>query len=269
MSNAAIRWRPTPLLALSILLHAAAVIALIVYPASWAWSLLAIVVNHAVLTVFGFWPQSRMLGPNWDRLPQAAIDRGEVALTFDDGPDPVVTPQVLTILDAHGAKATFFSIGRNVARHPEVARDIVRRGHALENHSDGHGWHFSLMGVGAITRELAAAQATIAGVTGVTPTFFRAPAGVRSPLLEPALCRVGLRVVSWTRRGFDTVQRDPEHVLRRLLGDLRAGDILLLHDGNSALTASGSPVILEVLPKVLLAVRAAGLSPVTLRETLP
>ena len=268
MTPTPIRWRPSPLVSFSILLHVVAVVAAVLTPELWDWALIAILLNHAVLTTFGFRPRSRMLGPNWNRLPQAAADRGEIALTIDDGPDPEVTPQVLAILAAHDVKATFFCIGRNVAAHPELAREIVRRGHALENHSDRHGWHFSLLGVGGFTRDLTAAQERIAGVTGVAPVFFRAPAGVRSPLLEPALCRVGLRFASWTRRGFDTVERDPASVVRRLLSNLRAGDILLVHDGNSARTAAGTPVILEVLPEVLAAIRAAGLRPVTLRAAL-
>ena len=262
------RWRPSPLLVISIILHSAAIGGLIIDPASWRWALLAVALNHAVLTVAVLWPQNRLLGPNWNRLPQAAANRGEIALTIDDGPDPEVTPQVLAILAAHDVLATFFCIGRNVARYPELAREIAGHGHALENHSDDHGWHFALLGVGGFTRELAAAQQKIAGVAGVLPLFFRAPAGVRSPLLDPALCRIGLRLASWTRRGFDTVERDPATVLRRLLNDLRAGDILLVHDGNSARTVSGTPVIVEVLPQVLAAIRTAGLRPVTLRAAL-
>lgn len=263
-----IRWCPSPLLSISILLHGAAVIAFLIDPATWRWALIAVVSNQVVLTAVVLWPQNRLLGPNWNRLPQRAIDRNEVALTIDDGPDPEVTPQVLAILADHDVRATFFCIGRNVARYPELAREIVQRGHALENHSDHHGWHFALLGVGGFTRELAAAQHTIAGVAGVVPLFFRAPAGVRSPLLDPALCRVGLRLASWTRRGFDTVERDPATVVRRLLSNLRAGDILLVHDGNSARTAAGTPVILEALPEVLAAIRTAGLRPVTLRAAL-
>jgi hypothetical protein len=91
---------------------------------------------------------------------------------------------------------------------------------------------------------------------------------LRSPLLDPALCRVGLRLASWTRRGFDTVERNPDTVLRRLLSNLQGGDILLVHDGNAARTATGQPVILAVLPQVLSAIRAAGLTPVTLRAVL-
>lgn len=258
-------WRPTPLLAASIGLHLAALAAIFVNLAHWPWAIAAMASNHLLLTAIGLWPRSRMLGPNWARLPAAAAARGEVALTIDDGPDPVVTPQVLDLLDAHRVHATFFCIGRNVDLYPDLARDIVRRGHAVENHGQHHGWHFAFQGTGGLTRELAAAQQTIAGVTGAVPHFFRAPAGLRSPLLDPVLCRVGLRLASWTRRGFDTVRRDPDAVRRRLLRNLRAGDILLLHDGNAARTAAGAPVILEVLPHVLAAIRAAGLKPVTLR----
>jgi peptidoglycan-N-acetylglucosamine deacetylase len=261
-------WHPTPLLVFSILLHIAAVIVLLVNPALWRWAAGAVLANHALLAAVGLWPRSRMLGPNWIRLPADAAARGEVALTIDDGPDPAVTPQVLDILDAHGVRATFFCIGRNVARYPDLSREIVRRGHAMENHSDRHWWHFAFLGVGGFARELAAAQQTIADVTGQLPVFFRAPAGLRSPLLDPALCRMGLRLASWTRRGFDTVERNPDTVLRRLLLNLQGGDILLVHDGNAARTAAGSPVILEVLPQVLSAIRAAGLTPVTLRALL-
>jgi peptidoglycan-N-acetylglucosamine deacetylase len=261
-------WRPAPLLAFSILLHVAAAIAILVNPALWRWPAGAILANHLLLTAVGMWPRSRMLGPNWTRLPADAAARGEIAITIDDGPDPAVTPQVLDILDAHGVRATFFCIGKNVARYPDLCHEIVRRGHAVENHSDQHWWHFALQGVGGLTRELTAAQQTIAGVTGQAPLFFRAPAGLRSPLLDPALCRVGLRLASWTRRGFDTVERNPDTVLSRLLRGLRGGDILLVHDGNAARTATGRPVILEVLPQMLSAIRAAGLRPVTLRSQL-
>jgi peptidoglycan/xylan/chitin deacetylase (PgdA/CDA1 family) len=256
------------LLAFSILLHLAAVIAILVSPVLWRWSAGAVVANHALLTAIGLWPRSRLLGPNWTRLPAGAAARGEIALTIDDGPDPAVTPQVLDILDAHDVHATFFCIGKNVANYPDLAREIVRRGHAVENHSNQHRWHFGFLGVGGFIRELTAAQETIADVTGQQPLFFRAPAGLRSPLLDPALCRVGLRLASWTRRGFDTVQRNPDRVLRRLLRNVGRGEILLLHDGNAARTAAGMPVILEVLPPVLSAIRAAGLTPVTLRALI-
>jgi len=98
------------------------------------------------------------------------------------------------------------------------------------------------------------------------PGFFRAPAGLRSPLLEPVLHRLGLQLASWTRRGFDTVRNEPSEVLGRLCRNLAAGDILLLHDGHAARTPTGAPIVLEVLPPLLAAIAQAGLRPVTLAE---
>jgi peptidoglycan/xylan/chitin deacetylase (PgdA/CDA1 family) len=98
--------------------------------------------------------------------------------------------------------------------------------------------------------------------------FFRAPAGLRNPFLDPVLARLGLRLASWSARGFDTRIGDVERVKNRLLRGLRAGAILLLHDGNAARTPGGTPVILEVLPTVLAAARAANLRFVTLRHAL-
>ncbi|MDP3169131.1 MAG: polysaccharide deacetylase family protein, partial [Polaromonas sp.] len=168
----------------------------------------------------------------------------------------------------HGAKATFFCVGRQAALHPEICRDIVRRGHRVENHSQLHRHNFSLLGPAGFRRELEAAQATLTAITGDRPQFFRAPAGLRNPFLDPALQRTGLRLASWTRRAYDTRQGDPATVLRKLCSSLQAGDILLLHDRHAALTPRGVPVILEVLPALLQAIAQAGLRPVTLREAL-
>jgi peptidoglycan/xylan/chitin deacetylase (PgdA/CDA1 family) len=250
------------------MLHVAAIIAVIARPHLWPWVLCGIIVDHLILTAAGLWPRSRLLGPNWTHLPAAAAANGSVAITIDDGPDPVVTPKVLDLLDQHRVKATFFCIGELVERHSCLAREIVRRGHTIENHSQHHLHRFSVMGPGGMRAEIARAQDTIEAVTGQRPRFFRAPAGLRSPFLEPVLAQLGLRLASWTRRGFDTVNPDPAVVYRRLTRDLRGGDILLLHDGHAAHTPSGSPVILEVLPRVLQAVSAAKLTPVTLRSVL-
>jgi peptidoglycan/xylan/chitin deacetylase (PgdA/CDA1 family) len=120
------------------------------------------------------------------------------------------------------------------------------------------------MGPAGFRRELAAAQQTLAAITGRPPRFFRPPAGVRSPLLDPVLHSLGLQLVTWTRRGFDTRRRNPDHVARRLQDGLGAGDILLLHDGNAARTDHGRPVVLEVLPRLLDAVMRGQLKPIAL-----
>ena len=260
------RWQPTLLIRASIALHVLALVLVIAVPGQWRWGLGGVLANQIVLTLAGLWPRSNWLGSNWTKLPAAAAARNEIAMTIDDGPDPVVTPQVLDILERYAAHATFFCIGHKAARYPELCREIVRRGHALENHSQHHRHTFAFMGYSGFIRELQAAQDTLGAITGQPPVFFRAPAGLRNPLLDPALQRLGLQLASWSIRGFDTRIGDIERVKSRLLRELRAGTILLLHDGNAALTPAGTPVILEVLPAVLEAGAAAGLNFVTLRQ---
>jgi peptidoglycan/xylan/chitin deacetylase (PgdA/CDA1 family) len=147
-------------------------------------------------------------------------------------------------------------------------RDCIQAGHAIENHSYRHEHNFSLLGPLRLRREIARAQDVLAQISGTAPRFFRAPAGLRNPLLDPVLQRQGLQLTSWTRRGFDTVSSDATSVLARLSRNLRAGDILLLHDGHAARSASGTPVVLEVLPRLIEAIAQRSLRPVTLREAL-
>jgi peptidoglycan/xylan/chitin deacetylase (PgdA/CDA1 family) len=257
-------WRPAPLIRGSVALHVAAAGAVLARPQWWPWALSAVVADHLLLTAAGLWPRSKLLGPNWTRLP-AASGEPSIAITVDDGPDPEITPRVLALLDEHRVRATFFCVGERVTRHAALAREIVQRGHAIENHSQRHLHRFSLLGPRALADEIARAQQAILTATGEVPQFFRAPAGLRNPFLEPVLARANLRLVSWTRRGFDTVSASAQGVLGRLTRRLQAGDILLLHDGHAARTARGSAVILEVLPPLLAAIDAAGLTPVTLR----
>jgi peptidoglycan/xylan/chitin deacetylase (PgdA/CDA1 family) len=262
------RWPVPPLLRASAVVHVAAVVAVLVQPHWWPWALAALVLDHAAITATGLSPRSTGLGPNLRRLPAASAARGEVALTIDDGPDPAVTPAVLDLLDAAGAKATFFCIAERAARHPALAREIVARGHSVQNHSHAHRHTFSLLGPRGFAQELQRAQDTLTAATGERPLCFRAPAGLRNPFLDPVLHRLGLVLCSWTRRGFDTREHDAQRVLQRLLDGLAAGDILLLHDGHAARGPGGRPVILDVLPPLLAALRDAGLRCVTLPQAL-
>ena len=267
-SGPAPRWRPSPLILASMALHVAAGAVAAVDPHLWEWCFAAIVANHAVLTALGLWPRSRLLGPNLTRLPPQSAARGEVALTFDDGPDPAITPRVLDLLEAAGMRATFFCIAGKAARHPELAREITRRGHAVENHSNAHEHTFAFLLLGGLRRDLACAQSTLAALTGRVPRFFRPPMGFRNPMLDPVLHETGLKLVSWTRRGYDTRPGDPARVAARLERDLAAGDILMLHDGHSASAPDGTPLVLAVLPRLLEAIRERNLKAVTLHQAI-
>ena len=263
------RWMPSPLLYASAATHVGAAAAVLARPHVWPWAIGAVAANHILLAAAGLWPRSQILGPNWTRLPAREGVASTVAITIDDGPEPEVTPQVLAQLEQYRARATFFCVGERVLRYPDLAQEIVRRGHVIENHSQRHRHNFSLLGPSRMNEEIARAQDSIFRITGSIPKFFRAPAGLRNPFLDPVLSRLRLRLASWTRRGFDTVSGDADAVFRRLTHALQPGDILLLHDGHAARSRGGTAVILEVLPRLLELLSSRSLNPVTLRSALP
>ena len=131
-------WRPAPLAWLAMASLAAAAAAVALRPGWWPWALAAVAANFLLLTVAVFIPRGQLLGLNLTRLPASSARRNLISLTFDDGPDPAITPQVLDLLDRHNAKASFFCVGDKAAAHPEIVREIVRRGHSVENHSLRH-----------------------------------------------------------------------------------------------------------------------------------
>jgi peptidoglycan/xylan/chitin deacetylase (PgdA/CDA1 family) len=132
-----------------------------------------------------------------------------------------------------------------------------------------HNWYFSLLDPWSIHREVRNAQAVLTELSGQSPRFFRATAGLRNPELEPVLAHCGLRLCSWSKRGFDTRVGDADAVLNSLTHDLKGGDILLLHDGSAARTTRGNPVILDVLPRLLDNLARQNLHSVTLRSAIP
>lgn len=257
---------PSPLLVASGAVHAAAASWAFADPSRWPLALAAVALNHAGIAAACVSPRSRLLGPNLTRVAGAT---GVVALTFDDGPDPDVTPQVLALLAAAGVRASFFCIGARVERHPELVTAIRAGGHGVENHTFHHHHGFAFNGPAALTAEIRRGQEAITAVSGAPPRFFRAPAGMRNPWVPGAVASVGLAYVSWTRRGYDAVSRDAVRVAARLTRGLAAGDILLLHDGHGGRLPDGRPVVVETLTRVLEAMAAAGLGSAPLHELVP
>lgn len=247
-------------------LHAAAATLAAAVPHAWPWAALLIAGNHLLLGGAGLMPGSGLLGPNLRRLAARAP---AVALTFDDGPDPLVTPRVLDLLDRAGARATFFLIGEAARRHPDLVATIALRGHGIGNHTLSHPALFAALGPGGMRREIVGAQRVLGGLLGWSPRLFRAPMGFRSPLLAPLLQQEGLRLVSWTRRALDGREVDPARGAARLLGGLAPGDILLMHDGRPAPARAGQAPAALILPLVLDALRARGLSTVLLPGARP
>ncbi|MCX5820704.1 MAG: polysaccharide deacetylase family protein [Deltaproteobacteria bacterium] len=152
-----------------------------------------------------------------------------VALTFDDGPDPDVTPQLLELLRRHGVPATFFVAGARVERHPGLIREILSRGHTLGNHSYHHDPLLMLRSRAKLREEVARTQDVLSAFA-VRPLTFRPPVGITNPRLPGVLKELGMYCVTFSCRAFDRGNRRIAGLSEIILKKARSGDILLLHD---------------------------------------
>ncbi|MDQ0809254.1 peptidoglycan/xylan/chitin deacetylase (PgdA/CDA1 family) [Streptomyces sp. B3I7] len=184
---------------------------------------------------------------------------GHVALTFDDGPDPVSTPLFLDALDALMVRATFFVLGESVLRHPEVARETARRGHELAV----HGWTHDrpwLPAPARDAREVARAAEAVADVSGLRPRWYRPPYGILTSGRWAAARRAGLRPVLWSAWGRDwTPDATPGSVRGTVGADLRGGGTVLLHDTDRVAAPDCWKATLDALPALVADCRRAGL----------
>jgi len=190
----------------------------------------AVVLGLLVVTGLGVAvPQLQWFG---NFICRGSPSKKRAALTFDDGPDPRSTPQLLDWLRAEKIPAAFFCIGKKVEAHPELAAQIVRDGHLLENHSYAHSNFTNFYSTARLQAELALTQAAIQKISGVAPAYFRPPVGLSNPNTFRAAKNLNLQVIGWTIRSLDTVIADPQKIVARITRGLRPGAIILLHDGN-------------------------------------
>ena len=193
------------------------------------------------------------------------ITRTAVALTFDDGPHPEGTVAVLEALAARGAAATFFLVGEQVERYPELARRIVDSGHEIAL----HGYRHTLLlrrRVKAFAADLDRAEGVIVAATGQAPTLYRPPYGVFSTGALAHVRERGLLPLLWSRWGRDWERRaTPASIARRATRGLRPGDVVLLHDSDAYSAGDSWARTAAALPSVLAAVEALGVAaePVT------
>lgn len=259
MARIAVRPSITPFLRASIGLHGLGAAALLAQRHSWEFVVPVLVANHLAVTAAAMTPRCGWLGANTTRIPLVDGQSRAVGLTFDDGPNPIVTPKVLELLAQADARATFFCIGQRAKAYPDIIAAMRQMGHGVENHTQSHPNSFALHGPSAMLAELSGAQRAIELAGGGVPTLFRAPAGMKNPWMATVLDRLNLSLVSWTRRGFDTVTHSGARVAQRLRRGLAVGDILLLHDGSSASDSQGAPVVLDALERILDALNKQGL----------
>ena len=190
--------------------------------------LLAIAASGSVLLPT-LWKNSQWFGPVETSFK---TDGKKIWITIDDGPDPAETPQILKVLEKHGVKATFFAIGDRIARWPDLARQIVRSGHGLENHTyHHHAASYWCAPPKTAEREILRCNDIIFETTGYRPTLFRAPVGLANPFVHSAAKRAGLTMIGWSSSGLDGIAHHPGTVISRILGKLSPGAIVLIHDG--------------------------------------
>ena len=156
------------------------------------------------------------------------VHRG-VALTFDDGPDPAVTPQLLELLTRHKVTATFFATGARAERYPEIMQAILAGGHTVGNHSYSHLPFLMCKGNATLRREIASAQRVFLKL-GIVSLAFRPPVGITNPRLWRVLRENGMFCVNFSCRAADFGNRRVARLARRLLSKVAPGDIILLHD---------------------------------------
>ncbi|WP_367875161.1 polysaccharide deacetylase family protein [Luteolibacter sp. Populi] len=190
-------------------------------------------------------PTARFFGPMVTRV----AGKGPL-ITIDDGPDPADTPAILDLLDAYNVKAVFFVIGEKVKAHPELAREILRRGHELANHTMTHpAGSFWAAGAVRTRREIAGCSRIIEEVTGQKPRWFRAPVGHRNWFTHPVCHELGMEVIAWNRRAFDTVRSDVPGIVHCLTHSVQDGDILLLHESTPAAKQVVAGTLAALAPK--------------------
>lgn len=192
-----------------------------------------------------------------------------VALTFDDGPEPTVTPRLLDLLRERGVRATFFVLTDKVALYPELAKRMVAEGHEIALHADHHE-RLTLVSVREARRRLVDARDSLQRVIGRPVRFFRPPFGAQSVATYLVARACGLDVVVWGTFAEDWVESTPEAVASRGLKELKAGDVLLLHDGLEMPAGQPIPTFdrVRAFELILDGMAAGGLSPVTVGELI-
>lgn len=230
--------------------------------------LISFAVIFAVFTWGIVWRNSSIL---YETISRGDRSSRRVALTFDDGPHPIYTNQVLDILKSYDAKATFFCIGYLAQVHPEIVRRIHEEGHLIANHSYEHSWRLCLWTPPRVKASIESTSRILEGITGVFPRFYRPPFGIKTPPQMFAVWNMDMRFIGWTRWAIDggrhslTLKRT-----MKLIRKVRNGDIFLLHDGNIGVNGNlmehgtHGTAIAEHLPMLITSLKQKGYQLTTL-----
>lgn len=212
-------------------------------------------------------PQSRFWAPVIYRGDGAADNR--VALTFDDGPSPESTPQILDILKTKNVRCAFFVIGQRAEAYPDLIKRMDAEGHIVCNHSYHHATFATMRGTRYWEQELQRADDLIEDIIGKRPALFRPPMGLKTGHVATAARRNYHVIITWNRRPFDGIPTASDKIVRRLLPATQSGDIILLHDKFGARNNSARPIGAAcALERLIDGLREHQLTPVRLDQLI-
>ncbi len=195
-------------------------------------------------------------------------ESNQVALTFDDGPDPKITPEILAILQQYDAKATFFCVGINVLKYPELARRIVDEGHEMGNHTFSHpNLAKGVLSFKDVAIQIGNGQRAIFFATRRMPKVFRPPYSATSDAINEVANILGHKVVIWSCSPTDYEDPTSEEIVERVLSKIKGGSIVVLHDGHENMPF-GHVNTVRALPAILKGFRERHLAAVTVSELL-
>jgi peptidoglycan-N-acetylglucosamine deacetylase len=242
-----------------------AAIIILIYGWPAIWLSVPAVLMVLLVTIGIARPGSSIFYPTITHGPR---DSNRIALSFDDGPDPEITPLVLDLLADANARATFFVIGKWLVAHPELAKRIVADGHVLGNHSWNHSRLQNFYFTKRHIQEIEECERIIKKITGnSSPVLYRPPIGLKSGELASAAYHCNLTLVAWSLHSHDTLLKDPQKIARRVLKNIRGGDIVLLHDGYD-LRNKHRPYTVHAVQLILEGLRAKSLECVSIPELL-
>ncbi|MFO0893990.1 MAG: polysaccharide deacetylase family protein [Phycisphaerales bacterium] len=197
-------------------------------------------------------------------LRRGPASRPRVALTFDDGPDPLRTPQVLEVLAREGVPATFFMIGRRALEAPALVREVHGAGHEIGCHSFSHERTLPFRFPARVRREIRGGMEALRRAGAPLTRWYRPPMGFTSPWLAMVAEAEDIRVLNWSVHSHDLASRSANDIVQAT-SRLRAGDVVLFHDGADR-AGAGPACLPGALPRVIESIRARGLEPVTVSE---
>lgn len=228
------------------------------------WLAMLGIIAGFFLTATAVMPDNRFYGPAFSEVKTS---QKMVALTFDDGPYPPYTEQVLDVLREYKVPATFFVIGRNAEKHPELVRRIVAEGHQIGNHTYNH---VDLLKTNrrGIADEIDRTNRLLQTITGDMPHVVRPPHGFRDSVVIDAMTERKLKVVEWSVSSRDWTNPGVDAIVRRTIGKVRNGSVILLHDGDGVAQSASRAQTVEAARQIIRELLAQGYRFVTVDEIL-